>query len=113
MASLERSRHDRNGVADVDATLRRLLEPDPRAVERVVRAALAEERPRAAARWWPRLAVVAAALVVLAVVLITESDVPPTPSEPSVRLSISNAEGYVTVSSASGSQWILVPGDGS
>ena len=112
MAPSERHRHDPHRVDDVDAALRRLLEPNPLAVERLVRSALAEESPRAAPRRWPRLAVAVAALVALLVVLIPDSDVPP--PEPSAaapaRISISNADGFVTVSSAAGSQWILVPG---
>lgn len=115
MATPENDRRDPDRVDDVDAELRRLLEPNPLAVERLVRSALAADRPRAA-RWWPRLAV-AAALVALLVVLIPDSPVPPSDPEPTaappVRISISNADGYVTVSSAAGSQWILVPGDDS
>jgi len=116
MATPENDRRDPHRVDDVDAALRRLLEPNPPAVERLVRSALAEGRPRTA-RWWPRLAVAAAALVALLVVLIPDPTVPPPEPVPAaatpVRISISNADGFVTVSSTAGSQWILVPGDDS
>ncbi len=104
----------RDPLRDVDLTLRRALEPNPLAVERLVRKALAEEAP-ARRPWWPRLAV-AAAVVLLAVLLIPDDPEPPALPEPPpepVRISISNADGNVTISSPAGSQWILISGDDS
>ncbi len=108
MESKERDR-------DVDLTLRRALEPNPLAVERLVRKALAGDATPARSPWWPRLAV-AAALVVLAVLLVPQEPAPPTlpsPAPEPVRVSISNTDGHVTISSPAGSQWILISGDDS
>ena len=97
----------------VDVTLRRGLEPNPLAVERIVRRALNEGRAPSRVRWWPRLAI-AAGLVALVVFLIPEPPEPPTTgADEPARISISNAEGYVTISSAAGSKWILISGDDS
>lgn len=112
---------------DLDETLRRLLEPSPHAVERLVRRAMTEgessrERHRPM-RWAvPAIATVASVMVaiVLLILLVPPPDVEtpavdPRPETPPVReaarLTISNAEGVVTVTSASGSTWILLPGD--
>lgn len=113
---------DGTGAEKVDAVLRRLLEPNPLAVERLVANALEGRgrgaRPRAAIRW-PRLA--AAAAFVLALIFLypdspptpPESDAPPIAAASPARISISNADGHVTISSTLGSKWILVTGDDS
>lgn len=101
---------------EIDARLRRLLEPHPVTVDRLVRQALRSGEVRPRTRWWPRLAV-AAAVVIVAVLLIPfGNDVPPAgdgPQPPAARLVISNESGYVTVTTAAGSKMIILNGDSS
>lgn len=110
----------------LDETLRRLLEPNPLTVERLVRRALTEgERSPASERGWPArwpAVTAAAAAIVLLILLVPALRVetppvdpvaPPTPVRETARLTISNADGVMTVTSTSGSKWILLPGDAS
>jgi hypothetical protein len=119
-------KHHENPERELDERLRRVLEPNPLKVERLVRTALSDDsRSTAAGNVWPRLAV-AVALLLLAVVLIPRMSItPPPPVEPPpivgevvetptptpVRISISNADGYLTISSTAGPKWIVLPGD--
>lgn len=112
----------RAGDRQVDATLCRLLAPHPHAVERLVRTALRQDRAPARGLWRARLALAAAALVILAVLLVPRLFVgrpesgdttPAVAVSVPVRISISNDDGFVTISSSAGSKWILVSGDDS
>lgn len=100
----------------LDQTLRDHLEPNPLTVERLVRTALREGNPSPAVGW-PRLALATAVTVAMTVVLVmTLLPVKPSPSVASgqpARISISNPDGFVTISSMAGSKWILYSGDDS
>ena len=108
---------------DLDAALRRRLEPDAATVSRVVRNALAAAEPEThRARPWRRATGWATAgafalLAALAVpVLIPDAPVDPpvepvpAPPQPSL-LSISNESGVVTVTTPTGSKMIVLPGE--
>lgn len=126
----EREASDRR----LDTLLRRALEPAPGSAERVARKALetAPEPESSFRSWFVRPAVVAIALLALvagAALMIPrlvtrptdnlaihtglDRSVPDPASEspaPS-RLSISNADGTVTVTTPGGTRWIALPRD--
>ncbi len=118
-------RHHESDDQELDERLRRVLEPHPLSVERLVRTALQEGdrgKVRTGANAWPRLAVVTV-LLLLAVAAIPFFVKSPPPRDPTpiaeevperstpVRISISNADGYVKISSTAGPTWIVLPGD--
>ncbi len=109
---------DEQGVEILDARLRELLEPHPVTVARVVRGALRAADAEEKRRWWPRLAM-ATALLILAVCLIPlvhvpppggDDPEPPAPAEP-VRLLISNESGPVTITTSAGAKMIIFSGE--
>lgn len=120
-------------LSGVDQTLREHLEPNPLTVERLVRTALREGQSPSAATpslgWFggaPRLALAIAVTLAVAFFLMTllipqgGVEVPPSVDPPPsvasrqpARVSISNSDGFVTISSKAGSKWILYSGDNS
>lgn len=120
------AKHDDDSSA-VDRTLRRLLEADAAAVERLIRTALsagggdavgtASRRPALRLWWrWAPASVALACLALAAVWWIPASKVLETLPEtaatpPSDVLRISNEDGVVTVTTPAGAKMIILPGD--
>lgn len=116
----------------LDEDLRRALEPSPGVAERLARQALEHPDVEARRSPWLRPALLAAALLALVSVSTwvlphfvseTEPDVTdrpattdpggferpdPTQEPPTARLSISNLDGPVTVTTADGTRWIAL-----
>ena len=115
---MEPFERDEPSELDLDKRLRERLEPNPFTVERLVRNALDGRPSPVRSVWWPRLAV-GAALLVLVVLFFPTAELGPPPggetrsSAPQrpTRLSISNEDGLVTVTSPAGSKMIILSGD--
>lgn len=89
---------------ELDRQLRKVLEPRPEAVERVVRGALASRRPPEKLRLAPALVVVAA--LVLAAGLLVLAPYSPQP-ERQAKISIENVGDLLVIHHREGGRWIV------
>lgn len=95
---------------DLDRELRRALEPGAATVERIVRNALAPPPPR---RRWPVWVLATAAVLALAVLIPAIRRTPPPehgpePPSKSATLSITNDDGFLTITSPDGTTTIML-----
>ena len=94
-------RHPDDHPDAIDARLRDALEPDPGAVEKLVRRAMLSEEAGLRRRLLP--AALAASLLALAAVILLRPEPPP----PAATITITNVGDVVVATSPAGPHWLI------
>lgn len=104
---MERSDGSERSERELDLRLREALAPRPEAVERIVRGALASQRPVERFRLAPALTVVA--VLALTAGLLVLAPQPPRLEQSSrqAKISIENVGGLLVVHHREGGRWII------
>lgn len=91
---------------ELDLRLREALEPRTEAVERIVRGALAPQRPVERFRLAPALTVVAALSLAAGLFVLASGPVVPEPGR-QAKISIENVGGLLVVHHREGGRWLI------